>query len=105
MVVRDKPELERLVADGVVRLVVALSGGADSVALLHWLVKAQLGVPVVAIHVNHGLQKEAEKWQEFCERFCNMQGVDIESVQVSVERKGSIEENARLARYIAFGEF
>ncbi len=105
MVVRDKPELERLVADGVVRLVVALSGGADSVALLHWLVKAQLGVPVVAIHVNHGLQKEAEKWQEFCERFCNMQGVDIESVQVSVERKGSIEENARLARYIAFEEF
>ena len=105
MIVRNKRELERLIADDIARLVVALSGGADSVALLHWLVHSQVGVPVVAIHINHGLQKEASEWQKFCEDLCDLLGVEIRSVSVKVDTKGSIEENARLARYAAFEEF
>ena len=38
--VRDRDQFDRVIADDVARLVVALSGGADSVAMLHWLVNA-----------------------------------------------------------------
>ena len=40
------------------RLAVAVSGGVDSVCLLHWL--ASIGVNVTCLHVNHGLRANAE---------------------------------------------
>ena len=52
------------------RVAVAVSGGVDSVCLLHWLVGA--GVDVVALHVNHHLREcagiEAEYVQEICKK-------------------------------------
>ncbi len=46
------------------RLGVAASGGRDSTALLHCVLRqaAPLGVEVVALHVHHGLQPEADAW-------------------------------------------
>ena len=38
------------------KLLLALSGGADSVLLLHWLASARPGVAVRAAHVDHGLR-------------------------------------------------
>lgn len=101
----DGKQLNRILSDEVVRVVVALSGGADSVALLHWLVKVQASKPVVAIHVNHGLQEKAADWQKFCEELCESLDVELKCVQVEVGNKGSIEENARRARYVAFEKF
>ncbi|MCZ6502883.1 MAG: tRNA lysidine(34) synthetase TilS [Gammaproteobacteria bacterium] len=101
----ENEQLNRLLSDDVVRLVVALSGGADSVALLHWLVNAQTGKSIVAIHVNHGLQKESLRWQKFCEELCELLDVELKCVLVEVDSKGSIEENARRARYVAFEKF
>ena len=48
------------------RLGVAASGGRDSTALLHCVLRqaAPLGVDVVALHVHHGLQPEADAWVE-----------------------------------------
>ena len=48
---------------------VGFSGGADSTALLHALneIHEQLGVPVSAIHVNHGIHSDANLWQQQCE--------------------------------------
>src|SRR3990167_5900472 len=54
------------------RLVAALSGGADSVLLLHVLRKLSLahGFHLSALHVNHGISPNADGWQAFCERLC-----------------------------------
>ncbi len=96
---------ERIRSENVKRCVVALSGGADSVALLHSVVNLGLGKPVAAIHINHGLQDESRDWQSFCEKLCASLGVELTCVTVEVSKTGSLEEAARDARYGAFRLF
>jgi len=92
-------------------LVVALSGGLDSVVLLHALCRlrdeGQLLLPVRALHINHGLSPNADRWQEFCEHFCQQHGVEFTALVVRVDRQpgDSLEESAREARYQAFEEY
>src|SRR3954470_3361778 len=82
------------------RIAVALSGGIDSVVLLH-LLKDHPGV--TAIHVHHGLSPNADAWAAFCRRLCRRWGVPLSVYQVSVKKKGKgLEAAAREARYAAF---
>ena len=81
-------------------LAVALSGGIDSVTLLHQL-KARAAVR--AIHVHHGLSPNADAWAAFCRRLCKRWGVPLKVYRVSVSRDGEgLEAAARRARYQAF---
>jgi len=58
------------------RVLVALSGGCDSVALLHLLALAELSLSLEAIHVHHGARgSEADEDQEFCRDLCGRLGV------------------------------
>lgn len=87
---------------------VALSGGADSVALL--LCLKELGYGVFAIHVNHNLRgEEALRDQLFCEELCSRQGIElyVKSVDVKkycADKKCSLELGARELRYKALFE-
>lgn len=84
---------------------VALSGGVDSMVLLHALVGAELGVPIKAIHVHHGLSVYADQWQQLCESVCQELGVALKTVHVHVKTAGKgLEDAARQARYDAFAE-
>ncbi len=89
-------------------LVVALSGGIDSVALLHGLFQlqesGQLNKRLSAIHVNHGLQQAASEWQAFCEAFCGTRSIPLVCRQVDVSSTGSLENAARESRYRVFTE-
>ena len=80
------------------RFLVGLSGGVDSVVLLHAL--AQEGVDLRAVHVNHGLSPNAPRWAAFCRRLCKRLQVPIRVRRVRVARKN--EASARAARYEAF---
>ena len=63
-------------------VLVALSGGADSVALT--LALRELGYPVHACHVHHGLRgAEADRDAQFCRDFCRAQDVYKRQVSVS----------------------
>ncbi|GAA3940448.1 tRNA lysidine(34) synthetase TilS [Litoribacillus peritrichatus] len=88
--------------NSVERWCVALSGGLDSVVLLHLLHLSQSSRPIRAIHVNHGISLQAAKWQSFCERLCQALNIPIIAERVSVSDQGSLEENARKARYQVF---
>lgn len=82
---------------------VALSGGLDSMVLLHALISAELSVPVKAVHVHHGLSPRADQWQSLCESTCRTWGVPLETVSVEVQRRGKgLEDAAREARYRVF---
>src|SRR5258706_14005740 len=67
-------------------LAVALSGGVDSVVLLH-LLKSR-GFPVHAVHVHHGLSPNADAWAGFCARLCKRWKVPLSVFRVSVRRTG-----------------
>lgn len=84
------------------RLAVALSGGIDSVSLLHFL-KAK--GPVSAIHVHHGLSPNADAWAAFCRQLCKRLGVPLKIKKVKVvKRNRGLEAAAREARYEAFAK-
>ncbi len=85
--------------------VVGFSGGADSTALLHALVEIRdaLGVPVSAVHVNHGINSEADAWQELCENFCRLHQVELTSLKIKLTNRSGkgLEAEARHLRYEA----
>lgn len=95
----------RGVGDGL--LSVGLSGGCDSVVLLHVLVELGLGERLGAIHVHHGLSPNAGRWADFCVACCARQGVacQVEHVEVDRESGLGLEAAARMARYQVFSDF
>jgi len=92
---------------GSARIAVGLSGGVDSVVLLHMLKERGLAqrFSLEAVHVNHGLSKNADAWAAFCRRLCKQLGVPLAIKKVKVVKKGEgLEAAARAARYKVFAE-
>jgi tRNA(Ile)-lysidine synthase len=84
------------------KVAVALSGGVDSVTLLHQL---RARGAVSAIHVHHGLSPNADRWAAFCRRLCKRLDVPLTVVKVRVAKRGQgLEAAAREARYRAFSK-
>ncbi len=83
-------------------LAVALSGGADSVALLVACAEKWPG-QVVALHVNHGLQDAAAMFEDHCRSVCERLGVPLQIQRVDARHATgqSPEDAARHARYMA----
>jgi tRNA(Ile)-lysidine synthase len=88
------------------RLAVALSGGIDSVVLLHLLVplSASMGFGLSAVHVNHGISANAGKWSTFCGDLCHGLGIFLETARLKIECEPgtSLEAVARDGRYQVF---
>ena len=85
------------------RYVIAFSGGLDSTALAHALSHAETGVPVLAIHIDHGLHEDSQRWSDHCEEFAASLGIEYRSrkVVVQLESGKGPEASAREARYTA----
>jgi tRNA(Ile)-lysidine synthase len=81
------------------QLLLALSGGIDSVVLLD--VVRRLGHPLSAIHVHHGLSENADQWAQFCSELCSGHGLDLRVERVTVDRSSpdGLEAAARRARH------
>jgi tRNA(Ile)-lysidine synthase len=90
------------------RYLVACSGGLDSTVLLHSLasVRDSLGLPLVAVHVNHGLHADAPAWEAHCS--AGARHLDIQflsrKVVIAADDKRGPEAAARAARYAAISE-
>ena len=93
-------------------VVIGLSGGADSCALLHYLVsvKEKYGLKLIACHVNHMLRgQEADRDEEFCRALCSELGVEFRVIRRNVlelsKSEGiGTEECGRRIRYDFFEE-
>ncbi len=91
-------------------VVVGLSGGADSVALTHFLLRyaARTGIRVVAAHVNHCLRgEESDDDERFVRSFCEKNRLELKVRRTdvgSLAKKNSlgIEECGRAVRYSFF---
>ena len=92
------------------RIAVAVSGGADSVALLHLLleIREQAGIVLSVAHFNHKLRgKESEADEEFVRKLAAEHGLEFfvarENIGARAKReRGNLEEVARKARYAFF---
>ncbi len=89
------------------KILVAYSGGADSTALLTHL--HRFGYDLVACHLHHGMRAEADAELIACESYCDSLNIPFASgkadvPRISIERKISIEEAGREARYAFFSQ-
>ena len=87
------------------KIVVAVSGGPDSISLLDILYKLNYNICVA--HVNHGLRENAIIDQKFVEDFCNKRNIPCFVKQIKLKElkvKMTLEEAGRKERYDFFYE-
>lgn len=103
-----------LIKDGD-RLVLGVSGGPDSIAMLNILndikndKKQHMNFDIIVAHVNHMIREEAIEDQKFVENFCKKKGVTFYAKSIDVQKiannkKIGTEEAGRNARYEFFDE-
>ncbi len=101
-----------LIASGA-RVIVGVSGGADSVALLHALCELNAGenrgYEIIVAHANHGLRDDAPNDAAFVQKLsqtlgvqCIVENIDV-TARVAKDKQGT-EHAARMLRYEFFGE-
>ncbi len=108
----DELELNRALLRPGMRLAVAVSGGADSVALLRALLNAapEIGLVLSVAHVHHGIRgMEADDDAEFARRLSAEHGLpfhrrDVDAPAAARANRETLEEAARNLRYAWFGE-
>jgi len=88
-------------------VLIGLSGGPDSVALLHLLTRLRknMKLKLTAVYINHRIRKRAALQEEkFCQQLCDKFGIDLDIVTedipaLAVKKKKGLEETAREFRY------
>lgn len=108
---RSSPEFA-LVPLNPVRVIIAISGGRDSMALLDVAARLlhekrqALIAGLRAVYVHHGLEADADKWADLCRSECEKRSVEFECIHVRVSEKGEgVEAAAREARYKALARY
>lgn len=95
------------------KIVAGVSGGPDSVCLLHVLhsLSAKINIKVFAIHINHGLRgDESDADEAFTQKMCDKMGIYLRSLafdisEASRKEKVSLEEAGREIRYREFERY
>ena len=95
---RGKPNATRLVQEAVAAaftanstpLYVSLSGGMDSVVLLHALhATCPPRTTLDALHIHHGLSPNADTWAEHCAKYCASLNVPLTIIRVDLVPSGA----------------
>ncbi|NOU01863.1 MAG: tRNA lysidine(34) synthetase TilS [Gallionella sp.] len=90
------------------RILIGLSGGVDSVVLLHLLNQfaPKFSWQLSALHVHHGISPNADAWVKFCMELCANYAIPlvIEHVDIAPLREHGIEAAARKLRHAAFAK-
>ncbi|MFA6971773.1 MAG: tRNA lysidine(34) synthetase TilS [Gallionella sp.] len=89
-------------------ILIGLSGGVDSVVLLHLLhrLAPRFSWQLCALHVHHGISANADAWADFCTALCASHNISlhIERVDIAPLRAQGIEAAARRLRHTAFAK-
>ena len=84
-------------------LVLAVSGGADSMAMLGWYASRTPSYPLTVAHVHHGLRPESDGEEELVRRQCELFGIPCRVLHTDVRREmlhgETVESAARRLRY------
>jgi tRNA(Ile)-lysidine synthase len=87
-------------------LIVALSGGIDSIVLLDMLnsLSKSMQFTLSAVHIDHGISQNARQWCKFCCNLCRNLHIPITITHLKIKKEPgiSLEATARYARYQVF---
>ena len=88
------------------KIVVATSGGPDSMCLLHLLCefKKKKNIQIIVAHVNHKLRSESEEEANFVKKFANTLDIPYEYMEITEYHHDNLENEARQRRYAFFGK-
>lgn len=95
------------------KIIVAVSGGPDSICLLDILKKLQkektISFEIIVAHVNHMIREEAKEDEQYVKKYCEKNGIVFFAKSIDVEKmahtnKIGTEEAGRLVRYNFFEE-
>ena len=97
------------------KIVLAVSGGPDSIAMLDILneinydEKINLKFEIIVSHVNHMIRKEATEDEEYVRKYCKEKNIEFYSKSIDVQKlannnKIGTEEEGRIVRYEFFDE-
>jgi len=89
------------------KVVIACSGGPDSMFLLHVIktLEKELELKIICAHVNHGLRKESEKEAFFVKEYCDENNIIFEYMKIDKYKNDKFsEEEGRRKRYAFFNE-
>ena len=86
-----------------ISIVIAVSGGPDSMALLNLLnvIKKEKNIKIICAHVNHNLRKESKAEAKMVKDYCTQKNIIYEYMEIK-EYKGNTENYAREKRYEFF---
>lgn len=99
---------QKLSALGCHQVVLALSGGLDSMLLLYLLKnwqQQQAGRALKAVYVHHGLSPNASAWADFCAAQCALLQLPFVCEKVQISGSDNLEAKARSARYQALQSY
>lgn len=85
-------------------VVVAVSGGPDSMALLHLLqrVREVIKINIICAHVHHNIRKESDDEKLFVENYCEKNNIIFEYMKIEEYGEGNFHNEARNIRYNFF---
>ena len=85
-------------------VVVAVSGGPDSMTLLHLLLQLQKkkNINIVCAHVHHNIRVESDQEKEFVESYCKEHHIIFEYLKITEYHKTNFHQDARTIRYQFF---
>lgn len=85
-------------------VIVGVSGGPDSMALLHLLseIKKESDIYIICAHVNHNVRVESDSEKTFIEKYCDNNQIYFESMKIEEYGDDNFHNEARSKRYTYF---
>ena len=79
-------------------IIVGVSSGPDSMALLHYL-HTHEKCNIVCAHINHNVRKQSKKEENFLQKYCQLNNITFESIKITTYTENNFENEARKKRY------
>lgn len=82
-------------------IIVGVSSGPDSMALLHMLIN-NVNKKIVCTHINHNVRKESKEEEQYLKSYCNKNNIIFEAMTIDSYKEKNFENEARKKRYIFY---
>lgn len=79
-------------------IVVGVSSGPDSMALLDML-KKNLNCKIVCAHINHNIRSQSNEEEKYLKEYCKKENIIFEATKINSYQKNNFENEAREKRY------